>query len=273
MEQGRTLLTIALSALMHAPPAAAEPIPAGGYLSPEKYPGMQLVWREEFAVPQLDETNWIHETGFGTDDRETGELQYHQAANTEVRDGYLVVYARREQRSGVQYTSSRLSSLQGQVLTDGRVDVRVSLPEGRGIRPALRLRATRGEPGAEMGIDIVEMIGGSGREDTVYGTLNWRENGKTRYEGGSMTLPNDTFTGQFHVFSIVLNASEVRWLADDREYYRQDLPDGGSRALQTPLHFVVSLAVGGDWPGRPDETTRFPQRLIVDYIRVFHKSP
>jgi hypothetical protein len=27
--------------------------------------------------------------------------------------------------------------------------------------------------------------------------------------------------------------------------------------------------VGGDFPGAPDETTEFPQLLIVDYVRVY----
>ncbi|MEY3420031.1 MAG: hypothetical protein RIR48_311, partial [Bacteroidota bacterium] len=30
-----------------------------------------------------------------------------------------------------------------------------------------------------------------------------------------------------------------------------------------------NVAVGGNWPGSPDQTTAFPQQMIVDYIRVF----
>jgi len=33
--------------------------------------------------------------------------------------------------------------------------------------------------------------------------------------------------------------------------------------------FIVNVAVGGNWPGAPDATTSFPQRMFVDYIRVF----
>jgi hypothetical protein len=29
------------------------------------------------------------------------------------------------------------------------------------------------------------------------------------------------------------------------------------------------VAVGGNWPGPPDQTTIFPQHMIVDYIRVY----
>jgi hypothetical protein len=29
------------------------------------------------------------------------------------------------------------------------------------------------------------------------------------------------------------------------------------------------VAVGGNWPGPPDPSTEFPQRMFVDYVRVF----
>jgi hypothetical protein len=31
----------------------------------------------------------------------------------------------------------------------------------------------------------------------------------------------------------------------------------------------MNVAVGGTWPGYPDETTVFPQTMMVDYIRVY----
>ena len=33
--------------------------------------------------------------------------------------------------------------------------------------------------------------------------------------------------------------------------------------------FIFNIAVGGRWPGYPDDSTNFPQRLVVDYVRVF----
>ena len=33
--------------------------------------------------------------------------------------------------------------------------------------------------------------------------------------------------------------------------------------------FILNIAVGGGWPGNPDVNTVFPQRMIVDYVRVF----
>jgi beta-glucanase (GH16 family) len=36
-----------------------------------------------------------------------------------------------------------------------------------------------------------------------------------------------------------------------------------------PQFILLNLAVGGSWPGAPDETTVFPQQMQVDYVRVY----
>jgi beta-glucanase (GH16 family) len=36
-----------------------------------------------------------------------------------------------------------------------------------------------------------------------------------------------------------------------------------------PFSLVLNLAVGGEWPGPPDDSTPFPASLEADYIRVF----
>ncbi len=32
---------------------------------------------------------------------------------------------------------------------------------------------------------------------------------------------------------------------------------------------ILNVAVGGNWPGSPDASTVFPQRMEVDYVRVY----
>jgi beta-glucanase (GH16 family) len=35
-----------------------------------------------------------------------------------------------------------------------------------------------------------------------------------------------------------------------------------------PFYFLINNAVGGGWPGNPDATTVFPQKMTIDYVRV-----
>jgi len=54
-----------------------------------------------------------------------------------------------------------------------------------------------------------------------------------------------------HVYETQQRAAGDRWVFDHRFY------------------ILVNVAVGGDWPGSPDDTTEFPARMVVDYVRVY----
>ena len=42
--------------------------------------------------------------------------------------------------------------------------------------------------------------------------------------------------------------------------------------FQEEFFFIFNVAVGGRWPGYPDSSSVFPQRMQVDYIRVFQRQ-
>ena len=268
-------MALASSTLFAAAPADAPEFSIGGHISPEAYAGMSLVWRDEFSGSALDSQTWSHETGASRKGRRNNELQYYRPENTQVRNGFLVISAVPGEHRGSAYTSSRLTSRGSREVRFGRVDVRALLPGGQGIRPAVRMLGAsmpeRGWPAAGE-IDIVEMVGGEGREDTVHGTLHWQQGGGHFYEGGAITLPSGRYSEYFHVFSIIWDESAIRWLVDDYEYFRVALSGAGFDAFREPFYFMINLAVGGDWPGSPDHTTAFPQHLVLDYIRVFQHT-
>ncbi len=115
----------------------------------------------------------------------------------------------------------------------------------------------------------MEMFGGNGYNDrTVHGTVHWNENGHAMY-GGSNSLPSGRFHDEFHVFSIVWDQNSIRWLRDDIQYHTINISGSNLSAFQENFFFIFNVAVGGNWPGSPDNTTVFPQRMVVDYVRVF----
>jgi beta-glucanase (GH16 family) len=251
------LLCGALLACATVAPARAEDfrVIEGGHLSPESYPGMQLAWREEFDASRPGES-------WGPSDSSVNDSWRNE--NRSLVDGYLVIAARRE---GEGFTYSGLSGRDRQAFSTGRLDVRVRLPEGRGLRALARVETNDGK-GA---VDVVEWLGDEA--DTVHGTLHWRHENRIRFEGGSLTLPHDRFSGGFHVFSLVWDENQFQWLADGREYFRKSVGDPEFAALHQPFHIVLELSVGGDRAGPPGPDTEFPQRLIVDYVRYFQPAP
>ncbi len=244
--------------------------------SPTTYPDMRLLWADEFDGEDVNLRDWnfdIGDNGWGNE-----EWQYYQPQNATLQEGHLVITAREQRVGGSTYTSTRIKT-EGEVeFTYGRVDIRAALPEGQGIWPALwSLGANFRQVGwPRTGeLDIMEMIGGRGRENTVHGTMHWNRGGLNAsyshtYQGGSYQLDSGKFSYGFHVFSMIRSPEGVTWLVDDIPFYSYQFTDAPDfDAFQKPFFLIFNIAVGGRWPGYPDESTNFPQRLVVDYVRVF----
>lgn len=253
--------------------------PLGGYTTPESYPGMTLIWQDEFGGADLNTDDWNYEIGTGSNGWGNNELQYYREQNTSVNDGYLIIEARKENFGGRSYTSSRLTTQDKFEFQYGRVDIRAALPYGQGIWPALWML---GENFSTVGwpfcgeIDIMEMVGGGeGRDDTVHGTLHWDNAGQyacTCEQGNSYTLSSGIFNDEFHVFSIVWDANSITWMVDDQEYKTVDITPANLSEFRNSFFFIFNVAVGGNWPGSPNDATVFPQRMLVDYVRVFQPN-
>jgi beta-glucanase (GH16 family) len=64
----------------------------------------------------------------------------------------------------------------------------------------------------------------------------------------------------------------MKFYVDDNLFYsamKQNV--NGNYPFNNPFFFIMNVAVGGQWPGNPDATSVFPQRMFVDYVRVFQK--
>ncbi len=247
-----------------------------GYFSSTSYSGYQLIWHDEFDQVGLNTDIWTPEIGDGCPNLcgwGNNELQYYRSENVEVADGVLSIEARKENFGGRSYTSSRIITRDNFSFRYGRVDIRALLPEGQGIWPALWML---GESISQVGwpacgeIDIMEMIGGSGRENEVHGTLHWDEEGHAM-AGNCYKLASGTFNQAYHVFSIIWTESSIRWLVNDQEYGLISISSNGMTEFHQKFWFIFNVAVGGSWPGNPNFTTQFPQTLKVDYIRVFQE--
>ncbi|MDR3629014.1 MAG: glycoside hydrolase family 16 protein [Desulfocapsaceae bacterium] len=77
---------------------------------------------------------------------------------------------------------------------------------------------------------------------------------------------------EFHIFAIDWQPKCIRWYMDNRLYSEvtpAQLPEGMPWAFAHPFFLLLNMAVGGDWPGSPDDTTLFPQVMLIDFIRVY----
>jgi beta-glucanase (GH16 family) len=250
-------------------------IPKLGATSPTSYTNMKLVWADEFDDTALNSDFWSFETGNGSNGWGNNELQFYRTQNTSIQDGHLVITAKKEPFGGKEYTSSRIITKSKKEFRYGRVDIRAALPKGQGIWPALWMLGSNFDTVSWPAcgeIDIMEMIGGGGRENTVHGTVHWQNEGKHAQFGGKTTLPSGTFSDQFAVYSITWDATSIRWFVDNKQYHVIDTTPAELDEFRRNFFFIFNVAVGGNWPGSPNTTTTFPQHMIVDYVRVFQSN-
>jgi len=249
------------------------PVDNTGYTTPTTYPGMNLMWSDEFNNNAIDQNTWTFETG--NNGWGNSELENYTARtqNAFVSKGNLIIEARKESLAGSSYTSARMITKGKQTFTYGRIDVRAKLPTGKGLWPAIWMLGNNidqaGWPACgEM--DIMELVGDV--PNTVHGTLHWGatptlHQSKTNY----YALSSGTFDQQFHVYSLVWVKDQVQIYVDDILYNTVTTANtaGSVYPFNNPFFFILNVAVGGTWPGSPDGTTVFPQRMVVDYVRVF----
>src|SRR5581483_9638582 len=244
--------------------------------------GWTLVWADEFSQADgssPDSTKWAFDlggNGWGNNELETYTARTN---NARIEAGQLVIEARQETFTGTDgntrnYTSARLKTKGKASWTYGRMEARIKIPRGQGMWPAFWTLGTNidavnwpacGE------IDIMENIGAE--PATVHGTAHG-----PGYSGGSgIGAPfalsgGAAFADDFHVFAVEWETNRLRWYVDGQLYFTltpANLPPGAPWAFAQPQFLLLNVAVGGNWPGSPNSSTTFPQRMTVDYVRVY----
>ncbi|RCG24013.1 licheninase [Sphaerisporangium album] len=252
-------------------------------LPPDPRTPPQLVWSDEFngaAGSKPDAAKWTPEVGPGVNN----ELQYYTNNNNATMDGNgsLVMEARRETTPGsacpggpCQYTSSRLNTYGKFNFTYGRVEARIKVSGTKGLWPAFWLLGadffSQNRPWPYVGeIDIMEHLG---REpQTVYSTIH----APAYFGGGGFGSPYSIagdFASDYHVFAVDWNSQGMKFTVDGNVIHTVDRATlettKGPWVFDHPFFIILNNAVGGDWPGPPDGTTVFPQKMLVDYVRVY----
>jgi beta-glucanase (GH16 family) len=264
-------------------------LPANSQLQPSSKslaskPVWVLTWSDEFNGPggsAPDPGKWVVESGgngWGND-----ELQYYTARSQNVRqeNGNLIIEAIKEKftgPSGVQrsYTSARLKTQGRFAQKYGRFEARIKIPYGRGMWPSFWLLgddfSTAGWPACGE-VDILENLGSE--PSTVHGSMHGPGYSGDHALTGSFNLPNGRVGDDFHVFAAEWEPGVVRFYVDEELYETKtpaDLPSGKRWVFDHPFFVVLNLAVGGSLPGSPEDSTVFPQRLLVDYVRVYSRK-
>ena len=236
----------------------------------------QLVWSDDFEGPagQLpDPTKWTFDLGTGDGGWGNQELQSYTNSSQNVSldgSGNLVITAIRD---GDRFTSARIKTQGLFSQKYGRFEARLKTPYGPGLWPAFWMLGDNIESVGwpQCGeIDIMELRGQE--PHIIHGSMHG-----PGYSGGnpvskSYTLANGRFDAEFHVFAIEWDEEKIDLFVNDYLYQRVTPADAsGEWVFDQPFFMLLNVAVGGNYVGFPIPQTPFPQRMIVDYVRVYQE--
>ncbi|KAF5071467.1 Beta-glucanase [anaerobic digester metagenome] len=236
----------------------------------------QITWSDEFngLAGQLpDASKWTFDLGTGQDGWGNSELQSYtnSPANISLDDqGNMVITAINE---GNRFTSARIKTQGLFAQQYGRFEARIKTPYGPGIWPAFWMLGENieTEPWPACGeIDIMELRGQE--PHIIHGTIHGPGYSGGNPVTGSYALVNDRFDNDFHLFAIEWDKDKIDFFVDDYLYQRIERSNvPGEWVYDQPFFILINLAVGGNYVGFPTAQTPFPQKMYIDYVRVYQE--
>lgn len=247
-----------------------------------EYEGYELIWNDEFEEDELNRDKWNVEV------RQPGatnqELQEYKNSpnNVYTENGALVLRALKTDRFGKDhYTSGKVNTRNRCDFTYGKVVVCAKVPEGQGLWPAIWMMPTeQGKYGQwpKCGeIDIMEILGH--QPEVAHTTIHYGD--PHAQQQGTIKLDEGSFADGFHEYCLEWEPGEIRFYVDGNHTITCNdwftASEGGDEKpfpapFDQEFYIQLNLAVGGSWPGNPDETTDFENaKFLIDYVRVYQK--
>lgn len=247
--------------------------------------GYRLVFNDEFNGTALDRSKWYTRFIYNgeTLDHLTDERQrYRDNDNHQVLNGVLKLVARKNAEG--TYESGMIRS--DWTAHYGYFEVRVKMPDGRGVFPAFWLNSDVSSSGTHFWppeFDIFEYVN-NGVEDTP----NMLHTGVVQQEGTTESyIFSDTafdrrwtywkapydFDKGWHTIGAEWTENTVSTFVDGQKIvernYRWRYNNG---SLAPKAYVMLNLAIGGAWAGRHGiDDARFPVSFEIDWVRVYQK--
>ncbi len=250
--------------------------------------GYTLVWSDEFNHSgRPDSANWTYERGFVRNEEE----QWYQPENAFCKDGLLVIEARKEKRANpefkegsrdwrksrpqINYTSACLITEGLQSWQYGRFEMRGRIDISQGLWPAFWTLGVEGRWPANGEIDIMEYYKGkllaNIASSKANGQPNWYSTSKPVTELGGAA-----WAAKFHVWRMDWDSESISLFVDGMLLNKVGLDklsntrEGSIHPFKQKHYILLDLAIGG-MNGGPLGDTKFPNRMEVDYVRVYQK--
>lgn len=235
----------------------------------------EVIFEDGFDGDELDTSVW--NTCHWWDDggctiASNDELEWYLPSQVTVSDGRLRLTAEKGEvegsdgetypyRSGMVTTGPPAYREPSRFdFTYGRVEARVRVPDGTGLWSALWLLPSTSESRPE--IDILELLG----NDPSEWIFHFHPTDRGRQADGHRTR-GPVLSEGWHDVGVEWEPELLRWFIDGEEVWRVE----GDHVPDEPMYLVANLAVGGVYPGPPDDETTFPATFQIDRVTVWQR--
>ena len=251
-----TALFIALSACAPEPTVIApNTCKAIGYEYDLDALNYELVWSDEFDVDgEPDPTRWgFDEGGGGWGNR---ELQFYtRGDNVEIRDGQLIIEARKEERGRYNFTSTRLVSRNRGDWRYGKFEISAKMPDVLGTWSAIWMLPTVNQYGSWPTSGEIDIMEGLSEHKACWHYHYLDTSGNHQGPGGCANLSDST---GWHIFA-------VNWQPGKLTYYYDGIKVGDwTVGVVGADHFIILNYGINDRYG-----INVPATMLVDYVRVW----
>ena len=256
----------------------------------------QLVWNDEFDIDgPPDGDRWNIEEWPARVVNDEDQAYMSRPENARVENGHLVIEAHKEDYEGARYTSARLQSQGKGDFLYGRFEVRAKLPRGMGTWPAIWMLPSdpftyattcsddpdwQGSADCDAWpnsgeMDIMEHVGY--QMGHVHGTVHTKAYYWAVWKQRKGRILIDDVDEAFHDYVLEWSPERIDVYLDDSLYFTYVNEGTGWEAwpFDKPFHLILNIAVGGMWgrSGGGIDDSVFPQKMVIDYVRVYERRP
>jgi beta-glucanase (GH16 family) len=239
--------------------------------SPSLRADYKLIWSDEFDQTAIDKDIWKAETNPGVVyNAHQKQFYTDKKDNSFIKDGKLVIRAKKEQYVINDYTSARLNTFSSFGLKYGKIEARIKTGSANGLRCKMFMLPEDLDYGAwarSGQIDVMETQGAN--PDRVKGGIFHGGQGHySKYSGSEYTAKDIDLSKDYHIYTVEWQPYEIRWFVDGKLYAMQNRWGSFSADYPAPFdkrfYLVISVAIDGDV-----DDSQLPAEMSVDWIRAY----
>lgn len=181
------------------------------------------------------------------------ELQYYSSRNVSFEGERIIIRTKEEEMGDKNYTSGMIISKNTYLYGSFLFDIQIS--EGKGLFPAIWLLPEEDKPLPE--VDIFEMVGSE--PANFYCVVHYGTRSRPKKEYFCQQVP----VKEEYQVGLIWKPDLLEWYIDGELVFQSDkgVPD-------EPMNLIINQAVGGNWPGDPDDETQFPAEFIIKSVDI-----